>query len=102
MEARSLVIASAVLLAACQTAQAPEPIIQVREVRVPYDDPACARAARDRLRAEAPAYPDSDDALSRVASVFEGVQLLRAGRVLRIAREAAIMGALEACASGGR
>jgi hypothetical protein len=91
-------IVLALLLTACATTQAPEPRIVVQEVRVPVDDPACAREARDRLRAEAPNYPDTDEALRRAASAFEGAQLLLAGRILRIAREAAIMGALEACA----
>ncbi len=97
---RFMAIFGAAALTACTPTPPPEPIVRTVEVRVPFDDPACAREARDRLRQEAPQYPDSDDALSRAASVFEGVQLLRAGRVLRIAREAAIMGAIEACASG--
>ncbi|MES2295263.1 MAG: hypothetical protein V4527_18345 [Pseudomonadota bacterium] len=87
------------LLAACAQTPPPEPIVRTVTVQVPYDDPACAREARDRLRQEAVAYPDTDDALGRAASVFEGVQLLRAGRVLRIAREIALLAAIEACAS---
>lgn len=98
---RPLALASIAMLtlpaAMCQTTQ-PEPIIRTVEVRVPSDDPACARAARDRLRQDAPAYPDTEDALSHAAGVFEGVQLLRAGRLLRIAREAALIAAIEACA----
>lgn len=89
-----------VLLAACQTAQAPEPVIRTVEVRVPVDDPRCAREALARLRQESPAYPDTDEALRGVATAFEGTQLLVAGRLLRIAREAALVGAIEACASG--
>lgn len=92
---RTLILAT-LLLTACQTAQ-PEPRIITQEVRVPYDDPACIRAARERLGAR-PDYPDTDQALAAAESVFRGVQLLQAGRVLRIAREAALTAAIDACA----
>lgn len=84
--------------ATCGNGARPEPQIITKEVRVPYDDPACARAAVDRLEAEQPTYPDTDQALRNADSTFEGAQLLVAGRLLRIAREAAIWDALRACA----
>jgi len=92
------IICMSCLLAACQTAQAPEPIIRTIEVRIPFDDPACARAAVERL-GPSPAYPDTENALRTAPTVFAGVQLLKAGRILRIAREAALGGAIAACAA---
>lgn len=66
-------IAFLALLAGCATA--PEPRIEVREVRIPVPV-ACAAA------------PD----------VFEGVKLLKAGRLLRQARERELEAALAGCA----
>lgn len=83
------------LLAACQTAQAPEPVVRTVEVRVPVDDPRCVREALARLGTVE--YPDTDEALATADTVFRGVQLLQAGRILRIAREAALLGAMRAC-----
>lgn len=83
------------LTSACATAR-PEPVVRTVEVRVPYDDPRCVREALARLGA-APSYPDTDAALRSAETVFRGVQLLQAGRLLRIAREAALTAALEAC-----
>jgi hypothetical protein len=85
------------LLAACATTQAPEPVVRTVEVRIPFDDPACAREALARL-GPGPVYPDTDEALRNAPNVFAGVQLLSAGRLLRIAREAAWRAAVEACA----
>lgn len=96
-----LLLAPLLAIAGCSTPQQQEPVIRTIEVRVPFDDPACARAARDRLRAEAPNYPDTPEALARAANAFEGAQLLVAGRLLRIAREASLVAAIEACAGGG-
>lgn len=97
---RPIILASIAMLtlpaAMCGGGQRPEPQIRTVEVRVPYDDPACVRAALERL-GPAPDYPDSDAALAAAQTVFQGVQLLRAGRVLRIAREAALSDALRAC-----
>lgn len=88
-----------IALVACATPAPPEPIVRTVEVRVPYDDPACIRAAQERL-GPSPNYPDTDQALAAAETVFRGVQLLQAGRVLRIAREAALTAAIAAC--GGR
>lgn len=88
----------ALLLTACATTP-PEPRIVTQRVEVPVDDPRCAREAIARL-GPAPNYPDSDSALRAVENVFAGVQLLQAGRILRIAREAALVAAMEACGRG--
>lgn len=86
-------------VAACKTMERPEPIIRTVEIKVPVDDPACAREAVARLGA-APAYPDTGEAIRSAADLFERVKLLLAARELRIAREAALADALKACAQG--
>lgn len=98
---RIAILMGAMALAAC-TADGvpPEPIIRTVEVIVPVDDPACPREALARLGEEA-AYPDTAEALREAADLFERVQLLLAGRSLRVPREAALTGALKACAAGG-
>lgn len=47
----------------------------------------------------APQYPDTDTALAGVPDIFEGVKLLKAGRLMRIAREAQLNAALAGCAA---
>ena len=93
---RWMVAIAALALAGC--AHTPEPEIRTVEVKVPVDDPACAREAVARL-GEAPAYPDTPEALRAAPNLFERVKLILAGRELRIAREAALKDTLEACAS---
>lgn len=92
---RWMVAIAALALAGC--AHTPEPEIRTVEVKVPVDDPACAREAVARL-GDAPAYPDTPEAIRAAPNLFERVKLILAGRELRIAREAAITDALEACA----
>lgn len=96
---KRIAIIAALALGACSHTDTPppEPTIKVVEVQVPVDDPACAREAVARL-GEAPAYPDTPEAITAAANLFERVKLLLAGRELRAAREAALKGALEACA----
>lgn len=96
---RIAILAACLALAACGTTriERPEPIIRTVEVKVPVDDPACAREAVARLGAD-PAYPDTPEAIRAALNLFERVKLLLAGRELRIAREAALKDALEACA----
>lgn len=93
-----MAVLCAVALVGCGPKQIerPEPVIETVEVKVPVDDPACARKAV----AEIPAivYPDTDEALSQAPNVFERVKLLVAGRVLRQAREAMLIGSLVECA----
>jgi hypothetical protein len=45
----------------------------------------------------APLWPDSDDALRAAPDLFHRVQLLVAGRLLRMAREQELTVALEGC-----
>lgn len=96
---RHVAILAALLLTGCggHVQSAPEPIIRTVEVKVPVDDPACAREAVGGL-GTSPTYPDTDGALQAAANLFERVKLLLAGRELREAREAALMGALVECA----
>lgn len=94
-----IVAATVFILTACATPRPAEPVIRTVEVRIPIDDPRCAREAIARLDAERPQYPDTPDALAAVTSVFDGARLLTAGRLLRIAREAALESALRACAA---
>ena len=84
-------------LALCACSHTPEPEIHTVEVKVPVDDPKCAREAVARL-GDAPAYPDTGEKIRSAADLFERVKLLLAGRELRIAREAALAAALKACA----
>lgn len=46
---------------------------------------------------EAPAYPDSDQALKAAASGAERYQLIQAGRILRTQRAAEVEPVIEAC-----
>ena len=93
---RLIITMAALALAGC--AHIVEPEIRTVEVKVPVDDPACARDAVARL-GDAPAYPDTPDAILTASNIFERVKLLLAARELRIAREAALADALKACAS---
>ena len=96
---RVIVILAAASLAACgNQVERPEPIIKTVEVKVPVDDPACAREALEEL-GPAPAYPDDALALKAAADLFERVKLLLAARELRTVREAQLHGAIIACAS---
>lgn len=79
----------AITLCACQ-APAPE--------RVVTHDVAIAVPQKCTVRlGPSPAYPDTDDALAAVPDVFQGVKLLKAGRILRIAREKELLAAAMGC-----
>ena len=96
---RIAILAACLAIAACDTAgrERPEPIIQIKEVIKPVDDPKCAREAVEKL-GPAPAYPDTPEALRAAPNLFERVKLLMAAREVRIPREAALSDALKACA----
>lgn len=82
------------LLAGCaHPIERPDPIIQVREVKVPVVQPCPALEALGA----APAYPDTDAALAAAPNLFERVKLLLAGRVLRAQREASVAATVAAC-----
>ena len=88
------VILPALMLSACATVpKQPEPIIKTVEVQVPHPVPC---PALQKLGPE-PAYPDTDAALKAAPNIFVRVQLLMAGRVLRITRLAAVNDALAEC-----
>lgn len=84
---------AAMALAACGTTNTPAPeariVTQVVRVQVPtpcnVEEPA------------QPAYPDTAAALRAVPDVDRGTRLLLAGRELRTAYIAAVLGALRAC-----
>ena len=83
-----------VLLAGCATVPktALEPIVVTKEVMVPVRVPC-----NPTLMSE-PLYPDTTAALSSAPNAWEQVKLLVRGRILRIAREAELMTAIEGCA----
>ena len=83
-----LVLMAALCVTACASGSAPR---APREVLIPQ----AARCAADP--GPAPDYPDTDEALAATDSIFSGVQLLKAGRALRIAREAELNAVLRAC-----
>ena len=77
-------------LSACTTT-APEPRIEVREVKVVVPIPC-----NPDPRPKKPALPDTDAALAVVPTVFAAVKLFKAGRALRDA----YIGELEAALGG--
>jgi Fe-S oxidoreductase len=83
------------LLALCLTcsacATASEPRIEIREVRVPIPV-KCATDPGPR-----PEYPDTDAAIAGAPNVFELAKLYRAGRALRIGREAELEASVAGC-----
>lgn len=91
--APALVLCLAVASCATAPATPPEPIIRTVEIKVPVPIPC---PALEKLGAE-PVYPDTDAALKAAPNLYERVKLLMAGRVLRIARGAAVGAALASC-----
>lgn len=89
----SMLIVLTSMLAACGGGERPEPRIEVREVRVPVPVP-CQAAQR---LGPAPTYPDTNEAVRSAPTIFEQVQLLLAGRALRIARGESLEEAVQAC-----
>lgn len=72
---------------------APEPIVQVKEVKVAQPVPCDALAT---IGPE-PDYPDSDKALAAAPDIFEETKLLLSGRILRIKRSMQYEAAKTAC-----
>ena len=81
----------AVSCAACAHQGVPPVVVKSASIPVVVRCPAGVSPA--------PAYPDTEQALAGAADVFAGVQLLLAGRLLRIAREAELEAAVRACAN---
>jgi len=102
----------AVLLAGCGHAPSEPPVAQpvlTREVLITREVPAPAPLAAleaDRPQAAPcsqlvrppPAYPDRDAALRDAPGIYEQVQLLLAGRRMRIERERELEQVLRQCA----
>jgi hypothetical protein len=86
---RLAVIIAGLSVAACQTTA--EPRIEVREVLTPVAV-KCATDPGPR-----PEYPDTDAAIAGAPNVFELAKLYRAGRALRIGREAELEAAVSGC-----
>lgn len=79
------IAALVLLISGCAhvTAPPPEPVIRTVEVKVPVAVPC---KALDQLGPSEPAYPDTDNALTSAANIFERVKLLLQGRAQRSAR----------------
>jgi hypothetical protein len=98
----------------CHQAQRPPIVLTrtevvTRTVPVPIVPPASApsvavlAAPRCAPRiGPPPAYPDRDEALRDAPSIYEQVQLLLAGRRMRMERERELADALRTCARAGR
>lgn len=89
---RALIL-SALLLASCGTTAktAPEPIVQIIEVKVPV------AVACDPDIGPEPAYVDTPEAIAAASDIFARTLLLVAGRVQRIARDEVKTAAIAAC-----
>lgn len=72
-------------------AAAPEPRIEIREVKIPVAVACAANPGPD------PAFADAPDALRQAADVFERVKLLLAGRAQRDGRLAELKAATAGC-----
>lgn len=90
---RALLIAAALALASCTTKPTinPVPVVQYIEVKVPVAVPC------DPDIGPEPAYADTPEAIAAATDLFARVQLLLAGRGLRIARDEVKTAALAEC-----
>ena len=77
------------ILTACATASEPT----IRTVRV--EVPVAVKCATDP--GPRPEYPDTDAAIAGAPNVFELAKLYRAGRALRIGREAELEASVAGC-----
>lgn len=89
---RALIL-SALLVAGCNSTPrpAPEPIVQIVEVKVPV-----AVSCSPDIGPE-PAYVDTAEAIAAAPDIFARTVLLVAGRVQRIARDEVKTAALDEC-----
>ncbi|WEK38666.1 MAG: hypothetical protein P0Y50_08880 [Candidatus Brevundimonas colombiensis] len=91
---RVTVVLACLMLTACATRPAPEPVVRTVDVLVPIATPCRVSVG------PAPDYVDSDEALRTAADIFEAMKLRIAGRDQRQAREAVLQAALDGCAGG--
>ena len=85
-----VVLSVSLLLTACASTHGSSP--QVLTVEVPV-----AVSCRPNLAAE-PQWPDTDEAIRSASGLFARVQLLAAGRLVRLAWQRQLSAALKACA----
>ncbi len=88
-----VLILSALLLASCTPTQrpAPEPVVQIVEVKVPV-----AVSCEPDIGPD-PAYVDTAEAIAAAPDIFARTVLLLAGRIQRIARDEVKTAALAGC-----
>jgi len=72
----------------------PEPIVTTQDTKIVIPVDCAAKVGAE------PNYPDTDAVLAAAPDIFKGVQLLKAGRAMRIARIAELLAGLDACAGG--
>ena len=89
---RLTILALAAALAGCATTTPPEPVVRTVEVRVPV-----AVQCVPKGTPEPPAYVDTDAALKAAAGPEDRFQLLAAGRIQRIQRQAVTEPILRSC-----
>lgn len=89
---RALIL-SALLLASCGTnaKPAPEPVVQIVEVKVPVAVTCDPDIGPD------PAYVDTAEAIAAAPDIFARTVLLLAGRIQRISRDEVKSAALAEC-----
>lgn len=105
MRHKAIGICACLLLMGCETTRTPEPVIQIREVKVPVPV-----ACKPDLGAE-PVYPDTAAELAKVPypkdptlpqqvlNLGDQVKKLLKGRVLRIQRATEYQAAIKGCAN---
>lgn len=87
---KAAIIACALFLGACASTP-PEPVVKTQRVDVPV-----VVSCKPDIGSE-PAYPDTPQTITTAPDIFVRVQLLLAGRLARIQREAELTAALAAC-----
>jgi hypothetical protein len=90
---RIATLAAALIVCSCGTVVPPEPPVTTTmvDVAVPKSCPVTL--------APAPAYSDTQAALDATTDIYAAVQLLLAGRKLRIQREADLTADLQTCSA---
>lgn len=93
----NLLLLALIPLAACATTKAgPVPEPQIVTVEVPVQGPPAA-CVPNNVRATPPEYPDTDEKLREAADAAVRMQLMYAGRLLRMGRLAELEPVVAAC-----